>query len=88
MSRFRFVVIGDDATRLGWEGRVSKPTARAICAELATLPVAEEAAGLGYDLASRVRPVLALHYEGDTWCEECGHDWPCNTIRALNGEAE
>ncbi len=41
-------------------------------------------------LAARVEKVLALHREGQTfgrhYCLNCGADWPCPTVRLLNGE--
>ena len=44
-------------------------------------------------LAAKVERVQALHFgeyvEGEDWnrCFECGDEWPCSTIRALDGEA-
>jgi hypothetical protein len=44
----------------------------------------------GQVLAERVEAVLALHVEGtpERWgiCSGCGSNWPCVTVRALNGE--
>jgi hypothetical protein len=52
----------------------------------------------GFLLAERVERVLALHKESDStyakkpWCSTCkdadgNHvDWPCATVRLLNGE--
>jgi hypothetical protein len=38
-------------------------------------------------LAARVKKVLARHYEGVSGvCQECFNQWPCPTVRALNGE--
>ncbi len=41
-------------------------------------------------LAARIEKVLALHREGQTfgrhYCLNCGADWPCPTMRLLDGE--
>ena len=41
-------------------------------------------------LAERVEKVLALHNRKEdqvgVWCEACCEDWPCPTVRRLNGE--
>ncbi len=43
-------------------------------------------------LAARVEKVLALHHlmgrEGKQFCAapSCAEDWPCSTVRLLNGE--
>ena len=43
-------------------------------------------------LAARVEATLALHYPRQQdidhlggWCDQCDHDWPCPTVRALDG---
>jgi len=43
-------------------------------------------------LSARVEAVLALHERqrmmtvGCVRCNECGQEWPCPTVKALNGE--
>ena len=60
------------------------PTAR----ELLTLLGMEDTVET---LADRVEAVLALHERqrmmtvGCVRCNECGQDWPCATVLALNG---
>ena len=72
---------------------MSKPTARKLLDGFS-----EDMGFERYDdqkaLVSRVEKVLDLHYstgkddpDGEV-CVECAGDWPCPTIRILNGESE
>jgi len=74
---------------------MGKPTARELL-DTTAVPGDEPWS----ELADRVEAVLALHRRGSVdedhgaWCEECNDtagislDWPCPTVRLLNGEAK
>ncbi len=76
---------------------MSKPTARELCEAIRTRDDTD-AAIIGTNLAARVEKVLTFHIE-EEWedllggppaktgrCRECDHDWPCPTVRVLNGD--
>ena len=76
---------------------MKKPKIQALIDEIRLMPPAEDAASIGLELANRVEEVLKIHvkrrWDGREFCadgcgEEINHkdDWPCPTIRALDGE--
>lgn len=66
---------------------MSAPTAKELLERLAMTDVVHPERQL---LASRVEAVLALHVEGRESrrgiCSGCGANWPCSTVRLLDGE--
>lgn len=69
---------------------MTQPTAREL---LDKLCLDRECGCPASDIAGRVEKVLALHKtdgsgqeEREGQCEGCGEDWPCPTVRTLNGE--
>jgi hypothetical protein len=66
-------------------GVVPQPTCRELLDGLAATDVVHPERQL---LAARVEAVLALHYEPHpkAGCDQCDHNWPCPTVRALNGK--
>lgn len=75
---------------------MSTPTAReivrAIRAHERLLDAMEsitEDDSLAFLLTSRVEAVLALHHQAPPpipRCDHCWGEWPCQTVRLLNGE--
>jgi len=73
---------------------LKEPTARELLDTLSDKdgpPYIEDATLI---LSARVKKVLALHRREDdiaeavSFCADCNSDWPCPTVRILNGEAE
>lgn len=70
---------------------MSEPTARELLKALHKVPSFRAATVRADVLAARVEAVLALHARvlGDPdECSSCGYlvDWPCPTVRLLDGE--
>lgn len=72
---------------------MTNPTAREVLDEINDTE--EGCCCHAVELAARVEKVLALHEEERTWegghkdifiCTHCRKNWPCPTLRLLNGE--
>ena len=69
----------------------STANAELIAAAVNALPGLLDAAAERDALAAKVERVRALHFgeyvedEDQNRCFECGDDWPCPTIRAIDG---
>ena len=69
----------------GYYAQQSAPGARELLRDMEPRDTA------GMALAARVEAVLALHERqrmmtvGCVRCNECGQEWPCPTVRALDG---
>jgi hypothetical protein len=76
----------------GYYAQRSTPTARKLIDVIQTMRCPrnyENCEGeYGAILAARVEAVLGMHYEPHpkAGCDQCDHNWPCPTVRALNGK--